>query len=116
MSQSSTAPLAFVLGEDAVPADPMALMVRGSAAASVEAERRLLERAGELAALRTAVERASDGVPSVTMVLGEAGIGKSRLVRELGLAAMRDEVVVLGRIRRVRRRRVALRAGGRGVA
>jgi DNA-binding CsgD family transcriptional regulator len=70
-------------------------MVRGSGARSGEAEHRLLERAGELAALRSAVDRASDGVSSVTMVLGEAGIGKSRLVRELAVESERDEVVVL---------------------
>jgi DNA-binding CsgD family transcriptional regulator/tetratricopeptide (TPR) repeat protein len=70
-------------------------MARGSLTAQVEAEHRLLERAGELAALRTAVERASGGTPSVTMVLGEAGIGKSRLVRELSVAVQRDGVAVL---------------------
>ncbi len=70
-------------------------MRSGSSTIPVEPERRLLERARELAALRTGVERAAGGVPSMTMLFGEAGIGKSRLVRELGLAVQDEQVLVL---------------------
>jgi DNA-binding CsgD family transcriptional regulator len=58
-------------------------------------EIRLLERGSELARLCAALESAADGAPSVTVVTGEAGIGKSRLVRELGLTAQRADLVVL---------------------
>lgn len=62
----------------------------------VEPERRMLERGSELAQLGAALERAADGAPSVTVVTGEAGIGKSRLVRELGIVAQqRQDFVVL---------------------
>ncbi len=46
-------------------------------------------RAGELAGLLAAVEAASDGHSSMTLIDGEAGIGKSRLVAEL-VAGVRD--------------------------
>ena len=46
-------------------------------------------RAAELAGLLAAVEAASDGQPSMTLIDGEAGIGKSRLVAEL-VAGVRD--------------------------
>jgi predicted ATPase len=42
----------------------------------------LVGRAGQLAALETALAEATRGRPSVIMVGGEAGVGKSRLVRE----------------------------------
>jgi tetratricopeptide (TPR) repeat protein len=55
-----------------------------SAAANARiASRTLVGRDCELAALRAAVERAAAGAPSLTIVAGEAGIGKSRLVGEL---------------------------------
>lgn len=44
---------------------------------------RLVGREAELAALDEAVTRAADGVPSLTLLAGEAGVGKTRLVREL---------------------------------
>jgi len=40
-------------------------------------------RSGQLAALETALAEATGGRPSAVMVGGEAGVGKSRLVREL---------------------------------
>jgi DNA-binding CsgD family transcriptional regulator len=43
---------------------------------------RLVERAAELEALDTALDRATAADPSVTLLIGEAGIGKSRVVRE----------------------------------
>jgi len=42
----------------------------------------LVGRASQLAALESALARASRGSPSVFMVGGEAGVGRSRLVRE----------------------------------
>ncbi|HEV7808845.1 MAG TPA: AAA family ATPase [Solirubrobacteraceae bacterium] len=60
------------------------------------ASRTLVGRDTELATLRAAVERASRGVPSLTIVAGEAGIGKSRLVQALTRAARAtDDVLVL---------------------
>src|SRR5579871_1257574 len=44
---------------------------------------RLLERDEELAVLGTAVARAAEGAGSVVLVGGEAGIGKTSLVRAL---------------------------------
>jgi MoxR-like ATPase len=43
----------------------------------------LVGRAPELAALREALATASDGTPGAVLVAGEAGVGKTRLVREL---------------------------------
>ena len=47
----------------------------------------LLERHVELQTLGTAVERASTGHGSAVLVLGEAGIGKTRLVHAFLAAA-----------------------------
>jgi DNA-binding SARP family transcriptional activator/tetratricopeptide (TPR) repeat protein len=47
------------------------------------AEGRLLGRADEIAAVRDAWSAAVAGEPSLTLVLGEAGIGKSRLLAEV---------------------------------
>ena len=64
--------------------------------------RRLVERRAELEALEVALERAGDGDPTVTLVIGEAGIGKSRLLREAerlardrGMAVLRGECLRL---------------------
>src|SRR5215211_3599153 len=48
---------------------------------------RLLERDAELRRLRAALDRAGRGHGSVALVSGEAGIGKTSLVRELAAAA-----------------------------
>ncbi|WP_134772971.1 ATP-binding protein [Ornithinimicrobium flavum] len=45
--------------------------------------REMVGRRRELQALHEAVQRALDGVPHGALILGEAGIGKSRLVAEL---------------------------------
>ena len=64
--------------------------------------RRLVERRAEIEALEGALERAADGDPTVTLVIGEAGIGKSRLLREgerlareRGMAVLRGECLRL---------------------
>jgi tetratricopeptide (TPR) repeat protein len=59
------------------------------------ASRTLVGRDTELAALRAALQRARAGDPSLTVVAGEAGIGKSRLVQELASEADRDGMLVL---------------------
>ncbi|MDX6676319.1 MAG: hypothetical protein QOE31_371 [Solirubrobacteraceae bacterium] len=59
------------------------------------ASRTLVGRDAELAALRAAVRRAGAADPSLTVVAGEAGIGKSRLVHELAHGAREDGVLVL---------------------
>ena len=48
---------------------------------------RLLERDAELRRLRAALDRAGRGHGSVALVSGEAGIGKTSLVRELAAGA-----------------------------
>ena len=55
----------------------------------------LIGRDAELRALIAAWEAAVDGRPSTVLVGGEAGIGKSRLVGELGRAAREAGGVVL---------------------
>jgi len=63
---------------------------------------RLVHRAAELDVLADAVRRAAEGAPSLTLLCGEAGVGKTRLVRELrgraelaGAIAMRGTCVEL---------------------
>ena len=63
----------------------------------------LVERQDQLERLGAALERAAAGEPSVTVVAGEAGIGKTRLVRALedvarerGLAVLRGDCLRLG--------------------
>jgi DNA-binding CsgD family transcriptional regulator/tetratricopeptide (TPR) repeat protein len=57
----------------------------------------LIGRMPEMAALETAFERAAGGSPSVVLIGGEAGIGKSRLVREFAdRARQRDGLVLEG--------------------
>src|SRR5262245_19352791 len=54
-------------------------------------------RAAELDQLERAVQQAVSGAPSIVLVGGAAGIGKSRLVAEAaGLAAERDAIVLRG--------------------
>lgn len=59
---------------------------------------RLIGRTEEWAALDAAFERAHDGDPTLVLVIGEAGVGKSRLVAEfVAEAGLREpEPLVLG--------------------
>ena len=79
--------------------------------------RRLVERRAELDALRNALDRAADGEPGVVLLIGEAGIGKTRLLREAqreARDARRDGAA--RRLPAAGGRRAAVRAAGRGAA
>src|SRR5689334_6018395 len=52
-------------------------------------------RASELEQLERAVSRAASGTPSIILVGGEAGIGKSRLVAEAIAAETAHDAIVL---------------------
>jgi hypothetical protein len=56
----------------------------------------LFGRRDELSRLRTALERAERGQGSLLVLTGEAGIGKSRLARELDAIARERKVVCPG--------------------
>ena len=58
-------------------------------------EPEMVGRAEELQRLNGAVDHARDGVGQVVLVLGEAGIGKSRLVREVAARAADGGVLVM---------------------
>ena len=77
----------------------------------------LVGRDGEVARLRAAIERAVGGQPATVLVVGEAGIGKTRLVTEAARPCRRSRG---GRARRRlpgrRGRRPGLRADGGGAA
>jgi DNA-binding NarL/FixJ family response regulator len=55
----------------------------------------LVERAEQLSALTTALDLAADGHPSVSLITGEPGVGKSRLVAELKRHADASQWLVL---------------------
>jgi class 3 adenylate cyclase/tetratricopeptide (TPR) repeat protein len=55
----------------------------------------LVDRTGELAKLKTAFESALAGRSSVVALQGEAGVGKTRLMQELGMHAQSEGAVVL---------------------
>jgi DNA-binding SARP family transcriptional activator len=65
------------------------------ATVDVGAETRLIGRDAELEQLRAELESARGGAGRVVAVIGEAGIGKSRLVSELAVNAARYDVTVL---------------------
>jgi predicted ATPase len=56
---------------------------------------RLVGRAGELAQLAAALERALAGSPAAVLVAGEAGVGKTRLVSEFAARVAATDVSVL---------------------
>ena len=55
----------------------------------------LVGRDGEMRHLRGALDAASTGRGKTALLVGEAGIGKSRLARELSAAARQRGIVVL---------------------
>ena len=64
---------------------------------------RLVERALELAQLEAALADAAAGQPSLAFVVGESGVGKTRLVTEVaeraragGSRVLRGDCVLLG--------------------
>ena len=57
----------------------------------------LVGRDGELAVLRRALKESIEGRGRFMLVLGEAGIGKSRLLEEVALAASASHVILNGR-------------------
>ena len=66
-------------------------------AEAITSERRLIGREVELAQLGQAFEQARSGQGRLVLVVGEAGIGKTRLVMELAAeAAQRGATVVVG--------------------
>ena len=58
-------------------------------------DRPFVGRTAELAALEAALARAAAGAPTVALVSGEAGIGKTRLVLELAERAEAQDVIAL---------------------
>src|SRR3712207_6635797 len=57
----------------------------------------LVGRAEELAALRAEIDAAFRGEPRAVLLVGEAGIGKTRLLNEAARLAATDGIVLLGR-------------------
>ena len=55
---------------------------------------RFVGRSGELAELEAALRDAAEGHPSLALIAGESGVGKSRLVQEL-IGRVRDGAIVL---------------------
>ncbi len=56
---------------------------------------RFVGRSGQLAELEAALRDAAEGRPSLALVAGESGVGKSRLADELVLRARESEVAIL---------------------
>ncbi len=85
----------------AAPADP-ALSARADAApvrrsARLDRQTRLIGRTRELASLKAAVEGALGGHGSLVLVVGETGMGKSRLIEEATVyARLRGAQVLVG--------------------
>lgn len=78
--------------------DPGLLPSRPAAAVVSAGRSGLVGRDGEVAQLRASLAEARIGVPSIVLVEGEAGIGKTRLLEELEpLAAAHDLAVRWGR-------------------
>jgi class 3 adenylate cyclase/tetratricopeptide (TPR) repeat protein len=57
----------------------------------------IIGREAELRSLRDAIERANGGPPRLVCVVGDAGIGKSRLLREFEASLPPDTLVLRGR-------------------
>ena len=66
-----------------------------SAVAPISSRIPLLGRAEELERLRSAVRNAATGDPSTVLLAGDAGVGKTRLLRELGEWAAGEDLTLL---------------------
>src|ERR671922_1389114 len=66
----------------------------GPAMATRMTSTRFVGRSGELAELEAALRDAAEGHPSLALIAGESGVGKSRLVQEL-IGRVRDGAIVL---------------------
>ena len=66
----------------------------GPAMATRMTSTRFVGRSGELAELEAALRDAAKGHPSLALIAGESGVGKSRLVQEL-ISRVRDGAIVL---------------------
>ena len=71
-------------------------LLDGSAGALAVTRPVVLERAAELAVLETALRRAAGGTGSVVLIGGEAGIGKTSLVRAFAREAAGAARVLVG--------------------
>jgi DNA-binding SARP family transcriptional activator len=77
---------------------PAAVATRGVPAHAAAHDTQLVGREAEMAALEGALARAWRGAGGTSFILGEAGVGKTRLVEELaGRAAARGAWVFVGR-------------------
>jgi DNA-binding CsgD family transcriptional regulator/tetratricopeptide (TPR) repeat protein len=65
--------------------------------AGIDSSPEFIARATELAALADALERADHGHPSVVVIGGEAGVGKTRLLEEFAAASRERALVLVGR-------------------
>jgi predicted ATPase/DNA-binding CsgD family transcriptional regulator len=70
-------------------------MTLGITARKAREDEPLVGRADELAALEEALDELDAGSPGAVALLGEAGIGKTRLLRELAIGAERRSHLVL---------------------
>ena len=90
----------FILNSDAKPLPAWRLLdLRpDSVALAPEPETPLIGRVRELEMLREIFERVrAQRTPQLLMILGEAGIGKTRLAREIAATLERDATVLTGR-------------------
>ncbi len=80
----------------------MALKGRGRTPPGTVSSPELAGRDSEMTLMRSALEDATEGRPSLTLLIGDAGVGKSRIVRELeamardaGMLALHGECLEL---------------------
>jgi len=92
------APLVLKGKRQAVTAHRLITVAKGAEAIARRLDGPMVGRASELARLRSALEETHAGsTPRVVTVIGEPGIGKSRLVHEFLVGARQDAVVIRAR-------------------
>lgn len=79
-----------------LPLPSLLLPAPSSSAAGIVVSPRLVQRAPAVAALREHLHAASRGERRLVAVVGEAGIGKTRLVREVAAIARDNDMYVFG--------------------